>query len=85
MKGLRDPFVGKLKLEQFLKGVRRLNSHPKDSWLQITPFVLRQIWSVVDKDPLNFNNSMFWAACYFCFFGFLRSGEFKIPSAQAFD
>ena len=40
MKGLVDPFVGRLKLEQFLKGVRRLNSRPKDSRLPITPFCL---------------------------------------------
>ena len=33
MKGLGDPCVGRLKLEQFLKGVRRLNSCPKDSRL----------------------------------------------------
>ena len=43
MKVLGDPFVGRLKLEQFLKGVRRLNSRPKDSRIPITPFVLRRI------------------------------------------
>ena len=48
MKGLGDPFVGRLKLEQFLKRVRRLNSRPKDSRLPITPFVLRKIRAVVD-------------------------------------
>ena len=70
MKGLGDPFVGKLKLEQFLKGVRRLNSRPKDSRKPITPLVLRRIRSVVDEDPLNFNNSMFWGSVLFRFLRF---------------
>ena len=59
MKGLGDPFVGKLKLEQFLKGVRRLNSCPKYSRLPITPLVLRRIRSVVDQDLLILTTQCF--------------------------
>ena len=80
--GYGDPLKGCLQLELVLKGLKRQRPRSQDSRLPITPLVLLKIKSIFDRDPHNYDNIVFWAACIFAF---LLSAEFTVPSLQKFD
>ena len=50
----------------------------------MTPFILRKIRVVLERERSKFDN-MLWAACSTCFFGFLRSGEIVVTTATSYD
>ena len=85
-----DPGISSMVLLSYvLQGVKRYQAtsgsmRPRTR-LPITAtlmcFLLRQ-WN---SQGVTFNNTMLWAACYTCFFGFLRSGEATVPSRSSYD
>ena len=86
---LPDPKIGDMaQLEQVVKGAKRedakKNPHKRER-LTITPEVLLQLKRVWSRDPKNSDNIMLWAACCWCYFGFLRSGEVTVPSEAEYD
>ena len=78
--GHPDPLAKKLKLDLLLRGLRRKKPSSQDKRLPITPLILEKIFSVLNKNPSNFENKLLWAACCLGFFGFLRSSKFTTQS-----
>ena len=76
------------RLAQVMKGIKASQAKqgrrvkPR---LPITPSILTQIKSFLNKKPEDFDNIMAWAAYTTCFFGFLRAGEICIPSDSEYD
>ena len=88
--GFPDPFSASMpRLEQVLRGIkvnqgRQGKNAPKQK-LPITPAILRRLrglWEPHEQEP---DYIMLWAACCTAFFGFLRSGEFTVPTLSGFD
>ena len=87
--GLHEEFSKELtpKLEMVLRGIKKqaAKNKPPHVRLPITIEVMAKIKEVLQKDPTNEVNILFWAACALAFFGFLRCGEFTVPSQSEYD
>ena len=87
--GYSEPCIGDMpRLAQVMKGIKASQAkqgRQAKPRLPITPSILTQIKSFLNKKPEDFDNIMAWAAYTTCFFGFLRAGEICIPSDSEYD
>ncbi len=88
--GLGDPFMASWPLLEYtLRGIKLRQAKHRDTRpmkrLPITPDILRKLKRSWEKDSLNPDCIMLWAASCTCFFGFLRSGEVTVPSLREYD
>ena len=74
-------------LQLVLKGIKRARATglPTPARLPITVEIMRQIKAVLLRDPQKYDNILLWAACCLAFSGFLRCGEFTVPSQTDYD
>ena len=75
--GFDNPLKNCLRLERVIRGVKREQGTGTRPRLPITAAILRRL-----LNPLNYSDSLFWAACCTGFFGFLRCGEFTTTSSS---
>ena len=53
--------------------------------LPVTIQILHSIRSLLSKESASYNNTTLWAMCCLAFFGFLRVGEFTIPTEGSYN
>ena len=82
-RGFADPLEGCLRLQQVLRGIKRVQGTPASQRLPITDALLIIIHKALVFD--SYNHRMFWAACTLAYFGLLRSAEFTVPNLGSFD
>ena len=87
--GLHEEFTKQMtpKMELILRGIKKesAKSHPQRPRLPITTEIMVAIKKVLLRDPSRYSNILLWAACGLAFFGFLRCGEFTVPSQSDYD
>ena len=82
---LCNPLLNTPKLALVLKGTKRSHNKGKLTRLPVTPFILQAVKKVLDRAPQSFGSRMLWAACCTGFHGFMRSGEFTVPTVREFN
>ena len=69
-----------------LKAVKRVQGHSVKLRQPITATILDQICTVLSTGYISdYTDSLLTAVCLSAFFGFLRCGEFTVPTDSAFD
>ena len=80
--------LGQLRLDLVLRGIKTTQGKqgltPKQK-LPIIPIFLRQLRKLWSGPNQGFKESLLWAVCAVCFFGFLRAGEIMQKSIENFD
>lgn len=87
--GLHAQFYLQLtpRLQQVLRGIKKRQAahHPTRIRLPITIHIMKKIKEALSPELRSYNNTMLWAACCMAFFGFMRVGEFTIPTKGSYD
>ena len=88
-KGQHNHFTAQYtpRLRQVLHGIQTEQAfilEPRTR-LPITIQLMRQIKTLISAKPYTYHHTMIWAACCTAFFGFMRCGEFTLPSHSAYD
>jgi hypothetical protein len=72
--GFTNPLTNCLRLEQILRGIKRVQGLEQRLCCPITVTILRRIHTLINCH--SYHDSMLWAACCVGFLGFLHSGKF---------
>ena len=87
--GLHNEFAEQLtpRLQLVLKGIKKEREKltPSHTRHPITIGIMTKVKEVLLRKPKDYDNILLWAACCTAFFGFLRCGEFTVPTQATYD